>query len=311
MSPNTSQNLADAARSVIDAQFGKDLPPALYIVSTPIGNLADITLRALCVMAQADHVLCEDTRQTQKLLNHYNIKAKLSAYHEHNAERMRPKILSWLSDEARIVLVSDAGTPLISDPGYKLARKAAETGSCVISIPGPCAVLAGLTSSGLPTDSFFFAGFLPTRAAASEKRLKAVSEIPATLVFFESASRLDRTLKILAAALPDRDLVIARELTKKFEEIIRLRLGEDNPPERSWKGEFVLLVGPPEASEPDWDEIEDQIRSSIQSSSLRDVVDEIVRTFGVQKKLVYNLALNIQKENSGARHEQGEKTQGK
>ena len=295
MSAALSQNLTDSVRAVIDGQLASKLKPGLYPVATPIGNLADITLRALCVMAQADHVLCEDTRHTLKLIDHYNLKVRLSAYHEHNAERSRPKILKWLQEGASVALVSDAGTPLISDPGYKLVREAVAAGHDVVSIPGPSAVLAGLVSSGLPTDSFFFAGFLPPRPAAAGKRLEALADVPATLIFFETASRLDQTLAVLSTALPCRELVIARELTKRFEEVIRTETGSSDLKDRRWKGEFVIMVSPPAETEPDWSEIEQALASALMQGSLKDAVEEIAGTFGVQRKRVYNLALQMRK----------------
>lgn len=297
MTASSERSLTDSVHAAIERQIGAGLKPGLYLVSTPIGNLSDITLRALCTIASADHVLCEDTRHTLKLTDHYNLHVKLGAYHEHNAERQRPKILKWLAEGASVALLSDAGTPLISDPGYKLVREAAEAGFNVYSVPGASAVLAGLAASGLPTDTFLFGGFLPPRAAAI-KRLQSLASIPATIILFETANRLQQTLGLLAAHMPGRDLVIARELTKRFEEIVRSRTDESQPP-KEWKGEFVVMIGPPEAKEADWEHIETALAQALKRESLKDAVEEITGTFEVQKKQVYNLALKLQKERDG------------
>ncbi|MBX2806457.1 MAG: 16S rRNA (cytidine(1402)-2'-O)-methyltransferase [Hyphomicrobiales bacterium] len=298
MSTNRQTSLTDSINSVIERHFSAAPEPGLYLVSTPIGNLSDITLRALYTIACADHVLCEDTRRTSRLTSHYGLDVKLSPYHEHNAERQRPKILKWLNSGASVALLSDAGTPLISDPGYKLVREAAAAGIKIYSVPGPSAVLAGLASSGLPTDSFHFAGFLPPREAAARKRLDALSAIPATIILFDTASRLEQTLSLLAEWTPARELVIARELTKRFEEIIRAKTGEITGP-RDWKGEFVVMIGPPGEQETDWRAIEDALAHAMTHASTRDAVEQIAGTFGVQRKQVYNLALDVQKKRSG------------
>jgi 16S rRNA (cytidine1402-2'-O)-methyltransferase len=243
-------------------------------------------------------VLCEDTRQTLKLTGHYGLNVKLGAYHEHNAERQRPRILNWLAEGASVALLSDAGTPLISDPGYKLVREAAEAGMSVYSVPGASAVLAGLAASGLPTDTFLFGGFLPPRAAAAVKRLQSLAPIPATIILFETSNRLEQTLGLLAEHMPGRDLVIARELTKRFEEIVRGRTDDSVRP-TDWRGEFVVLIGPPEEKEADWEHIETALAEALKRESLKNAVEEITGTFEVQKKQVYNLALKLQKARDG------------
>jgi len=288
--------LADAVHATLERELASEMPPGLYLVATPIGNLSDITLRALCILARADHIFCEDTRQTQKLINHYSLMGRLSPYHDHNALRERPKILKKLAEGARIALVSDAGTPLISDPGYKLVREAAGQGVAVIGIPGASAVLVGLAVSGLPTDSFFFAGFLPPKEAAAKRRLRELAAIPATLILFETSARLDRTLTILGDAYPGRELVIARELTKRFEEVIRTALPADEVIGRDWKGEFVLMLSPPVAATADDDAIMDALQLAFDRSSLRDAVDEVRSTLHVPRKRVYELALQLQHE---------------
>lgn len=227
----------------------RPIEPGLHLVATPIGNLGDITIRALETLAGADLVACEDTRVTRVLLDRYGIKRRTLAYHEHNAAEAGPKLLAALEQGQSVALVSDAGTPLVSDPGFRLVGSVLERGLKVVPVPGPSAVLAALTASGLPTDSFLFAGFLPVKAGARKTRLEALKNVPATLVFFESPRRLDDTMPAMAAVLGEnREAVVARELTKAFEELRRGTLGAlaefyanaDAP-----KGEVVICVGPP------------------------------------------------------------------
>jgi 16S rRNA (cytidine1402-2'-O)-methyltransferase len=284
-----------AVSAALEKEITKPLEPGLYLVATPIGNLSDITLRALSVLARADHIYCEDTRQTQKIINHYNLTGRLSIYNDHNAQHERPKVLKKLAEGASIAIVSDAGTPLISDPGYKLVRDAIEQSATIYSIPGPSAVLTALTTSGLPTDCFFFAGFLPPRIAAAKKRLEEFAAIPGTLIFFEAASRLERTIEVLGEAFPGRQAVFARELTKRFEEMIRVTLPAGEIIKRDWKGECVVLISPPLNMPPDDQEIEAALRGAMQRRSLRDAVEEVRGTLRVPRKQVYDLALQIQK----------------
>ena len=192
--------VARASETLSDL-IARPLAPALYLVATPIGNLADISLRALSVLARADLIAAEDTRHSKKLLAHFGIAAKLSAYHEHNAERERPRLIARLRAGQSVALVSDAGTPLVSDPGYKLAREALDAGLAVVSIPGPSASLAALTSSGLPTDTFLFAGFLPPKSGPRRARLEGLRAVPATLIFFETGPRLAKSLADMADVL--------------------------------------------------------------------------------------------------------------
>src|SRR5438270_817351 len=221
------QNPADRARS---AQAGDDtrgryilngqpiaapaLAGGLYLVATPIGNLRDVTLRALEVLAAADLIACEDTRVTRKLLDHYGITAPLTPYHDHNAATARPKLLARLAAGAAVALVSDAGTPLVSDPGFKLVRAACEAGHAVTALPGPSAVLAALAVAGLPTDRFLFEGFLPPKQAQRRSRIAELARIPATLVLFESGPRIAAALADLADGLGAREAAVCRELTK-------------------------------------------------------------------------------------------------
>ncbi len=291
--------LNEAVQAALCKEMTAPLAPGLYLVATPIGNLSDITLRALAVLARANHICCEDTRHSQKLISHYGLSGRLTPYHDHNAARERPKILKWLAGGACVALISDAGTPLVSDPGYRLVREAAAQGSGIFSIPGPSAVLAGLAASGLPTDSFFFGGFLPPREAALKRRLEELAEIPATLILFDTATRLDKTLTALGDAFSGRDLVIARELTKRFEEIIRVPLPATQLTGREWKGEIVLLVSPPLPQTAGEDEVRAAIASALERATLRDAVEEVRRTLRVPRRQVYDLALKCQKGTSG------------
>src|SRR4030081_2888685 len=223
--------------------------PALHLVATPIGNLGDITLRALQTLACVDIIACEDTRITRRLTERYAITARLKPYHEHNAAVARPKILERLAQGASIALVSDAGTPLISDPGFKLVREVCAAGHQVIALPGPSSVLAALAGAALPTDRFFFEGFLPPKQTARRTRLAELARIDATLVMFESGNRVQDTLRDLADIMGTRDAAICRELTKLHEEVRRAPLSElaKSAGALETRGAFVLVIGPPAA----------------------------------------------------------------
>lgn len=271
----------------------KDLAPGLYVVATPIGNLGDITLRALSVLARADVVLCEDTRHSRTLLAHFGISTPTRPYHEHNAARERPRVLKELEAGRRIALISDAGTPLVSDPGWKLVRAALDAGRRVEALPGPSAALAALTIGGLPTDAFFFAGFLPPKAAGRRARIAELRSIPATLVFFEAPSRVAETLTDLAAGLGARPAALARELTKLYEEVRRApldRLAEDVCGE-TIKGEAVILVGPPQKQEITDADIAARLKIALETMSLRDAAKAVAEALGVPKARVYDLGL--------------------
>src|SRR6202051_165894 len=220
--------------------------PGLHLVATPIGNLGDITLRALETLAGVDIIACEDTRITRRLTERYAISALLKPYHEHNAALARPKILEKLAQGASIALVSDAGTPLISDPGFKLVREVAARGHAVIALPGASSVLSALSVAALPTDRFFFEGFLPPKQTARRARLTELSRLDATLVLFESGGRVQETLADLAAIMGARDAAICREMTKMHEEISRSTLSElaQSAATLETRGEFVLVIGP-------------------------------------------------------------------
>ncbi|MBX3569383.1 MAG: 16S rRNA (cytidine(1402)-2'-O)-methyltransferase [Rhizobiaceae bacterium] len=231
----------------------RPLDAALYLVATPIGNLGDMTIRGLETLAAADILACEDTRVTRVLLDRYAIRQRPIAYHEHNAAEAGPRLLAALEAGRSVALVSDAGTPLVSDPGFRLVEQALQAGHKVIPVPGPSAVLAALAASGLPTDTFLFAGFLPVRDGQRRTRLEELRTVPATLVFFESPRRLAETLAAMAEALGERNAAVARELTKAFEEIRRGTLADlashyaaaDTP-----RGEIVICVGPPGEAAP-------------------------------------------------------------
>jgi len=280
-----------------DDPAGRQPASGLVIVGTPIGNRHDITLRALALLRSVDLVACEDTRVTGKLLSLHGIRAKLLAYHEHNAERVRPLLLQRLASGERIALVSDAGMPLISDPGYKLVRAAVEAGLPVSVAPGPSAVLAALVLSGLPSDRFLFAGFLPPRAAARQGALAELAPVKASLVFFEAPSRLADALADMAAMLGDREAAVARELTKLFEEVRRGRLAAlaahyatAGPP----KGEIVVTVGPPAAAAAATDsDIDGQLRAALAGHSLRDAVAAVAAASGLPRRTIYRRALAL------------------
>jgi 16S rRNA (cytidine1402-2'-O)-methyltransferase len=275
-----------------------DLGPGLHIVATPIGNLGDITLRALWVLRSVDRILCEDTRVTGRLLARFGIATPLNAYHDHNADRVRPLVLAALRRGETRALVSDAGTPLVSDPGYKLVRDALAEGLPVTTAPGPSAALAALTLSGLPPDLFLFAGFLPPRSAARRKTLAAWRDLAATLIFFEGPSRLAASLADMADLLGDREGAIGRELTKRHEEMRRGRLAalaehyRAHPP----RGEVVIVVGPPNpvgaAASVD---IDARLDDKLARLSLRDAVVELTAETGLGRGVVYDRALARQR----------------
>lgn len=281
-----------------DAVPGSKPQPGLYLVATPIGNARDITLRALDVLRSADLIACEDTRVTAKLLAIYGIRATTIAYHDHNAERMRPQILQALRQGQIVALVSDAGTPLIADPGYRLVREVAAAGLPVTALPGASAVLAALSLSGLPTDRFLFAGFLPERAAERRRVLGELATVQASLVFFESPRRLDDSLQDALQMLGDRPAAMGRELTKKFEEVRRGTLSElagHYKDIEAPKGEVVLVIGPPlaEASIVDDAAIDAALKAALQSSTLKQAVADVAAATGAARKLVYARALRL------------------
>ena len=273
------------------------IAPGLHIVATPIGNLGDITLRALATLAAADAVLAEDTRVTKILLAHYGIGTPLAAYHEHNAAAARPQILARLARGEALALVSDAGTPLISDPGFKLVTEAVAAGHSVTTTPGPSAILAGLVLAGLPTDRFFFEGFLPVKTAARRTRLSELARVPGTLVVFESARRLPDTLTDIASILGSRPAAVARELTKKFETVRRgtttslaAQFAEEGPP----KGEVVIMVAAPTEDSPITGlDLDAKIDTALASMSVKDAAAVVAADTGLPRRDVYARALAL------------------
>src|SRR4051794_12802436 len=272
----------------------------LHLVATPIGNLGDITLRALETLAGADIIFCEDTRITRRLTERYGLAAELAAYHEHNAEAVRPKILQRLAEGAAIALVSDAGTPLISDPGYKLVREACDAGHAVTALPGPSAVLAALSVAALPTDRFFFEGFLPSKQQARRTRLSELARVEATLVVFEAGSRVQETLADLADSMAERPAAICRELTKLHEEILRGTLRElaAGAAELETRGEFVLVIGPPsrDAEVLTQDALDAVLKDLLLRSTVKDAVMHAVELSGRPRREVYARALELAKD---------------
>ena len=273
----------------------------LYMVATPIGNLGDISLRALELLAGADVIACEDTRVTGKLTQRYGIKTPLTPYHEHNAGEARPKILARLSEGQAVALVSDAGTPMISDPGYRLVREVSDAGFPITALPGASAVLAALNLAGLPTDRFFFEGFLPAKQAGRQKRIAELIAIPATLVLFESGPRLAAALADLAAALGPRAAAICRELTKLHEEIRRgdlATLAQDYATGAETRGEIVIVVAPPAEDDGTADDLDGMLRRALTRVSVKDAVGEVALATGRPRREVYQRALEIEKDGS-------------
>ncbi|MGH7072826.1 MAG: 16S rRNA (cytidine(1402)-2'-O)-methyltransferase [Stellaceae bacterium] len=281
---------------------GETAPSGLYLVATPIGHAQDLTLRARDLLGRVDAVACEDTRVTAKLLALHDIRAPLLPYHEHNAERMRPRLLARLNDGGAIALVSDAGMPLVSDPGYKLVRAAIADGIQVTVVPGPSAPLAALLLSGLPPDRFFFAGFLPAKATARRETLAELAAIPATLIWFESGPRLAASLADAAEILGDRPAAVARELTKLHEEVRRGPLAElwahyrdAGPP----KGEIVVVAGPPEPAAPLEDyEIDRRLAAALADRGVAAAAAAVAADSGLPRRRLYARALAL-KEKTG------------
>jgi len=276
----------------------------LTIISTPIGNLGDITYRAIQMLEAADIIACEDTRQTRKLLSLAAIKtsAQLWAYHDHNGAKMRPKLLAALSAGQTIALVSDAGTPLISDPGYKLVAACHENNISVTAAPGPSAPVMALTLSGLPSDRFTFNGFLPQKQKAARAIISESRSLPMTQIWFETPKRLASTLQLMAELLGDRQCVVARELTKLHETLHRGSLSElaasfeaDTPP----KGELVLVVdgADKDSQQMSLQDVEAQLAELLQTASVRDAVQEVEMLSGLPRKQIYQLALKLDKDN--------------
>ena len=280
----------------LSGESGQALTAGLYVVATPIGNLRDITLRALDVLGGADRILAEDTRQTGKLLEAYDISASLTAYHDHNAAARIPQVLGWLEAGQSVALVSDAGTPLVSDPGFKLVREAAAAGHDIFPLPGASAVLAGLVKSGLPSDKFLFAGFLPPKTAARKRELDNLKSIPATLIFFETGPRIKACLTDMAEVFGARDVVLTRELTKHYEEARRGSFETliDSVDADAPRGELVLIIGPP-GEDTGWDEarVKTALQKIIPEEGVKRASAQIADVSGWAKRDVYALALSL------------------
>ncbi len=306
-SPASSPDSDSSARSFAVAGQLVHAPkaaPGLYLVATPIGNLGDITLRALETLAGVDIIACEDTRITRRLMERFSINATLKQYHEHNAEQARPKILDGLARGSSIALVSDAGTPLISDPGFKLVREVSAAGFPVIALPGPSSVLTALSVAALPTDRFFFEGFLPSKQNARRTRLAELARIDATLVMFESGARVQDSLQDLAGVMGEREAAICREMTKLHEEVRRARLSElaAIADTLETRGEFVLVVGPPaaDAGAMSDDALDDLLRTSLARGSVKDAVAHAVEVSGRPRREIYARALELSRDGDDA-----------
>jgi 16S rRNA (cytidine1402-2'-O)-methyltransferase len=300
----TELNDTDASCKPPERTDFKQLAPGLYLVATPIGNAADITLRALDILSRADIVLCEDTRISGKLMKTHDIQASMQSYHEHNAERVRPMIMKHLGQGKVVAMISDAGMPLVSDPGYKMVKACVNEGVMVTAAPGPSATLTALVISGLPTDRFFFQGFLPPKAGARQKSLSEISTIPGTLIFLESTKRLAASLADMSNVLGNRPAAVGRELTKFYEEIRRGNLDElatyyayAGAP----KGEITLCVGPPLAiSPPSEDTLDVMLKKALISHSVKEVAAHFAITTGLSKRVLYNRALVLKGECLGS-----------
>lgn len=294
--------LGDRVAQDIARLLAGPVAPGLYLVATPIGNLGDITLRALAVLARADVIYCEDTRHSRTLVAHFSVRTPLRPYHEHNGEEQRPRILAELEAGKVVALISDAGTPLISDPGFKLAREAAMAGHAVVAIPGASASISALSVSGLPTDAFFFAGFLPPREGARRTRIESLAAVPGTLIFYEAANRTAEALCDLALVLgASREAAVARELTKMHEEVRRGSLGSLAADLKGvdLKGEVVILVGPPGEAQASDDDIKARLLEALTEMSVRDATKAVSERLGVAKARVYDLALGLKRRGQG------------
>lgn len=289
-----------ASKPAVDdpARARHDLSTGLYLVATPIGNATDITLRAINVLREVDVIACEDTRVTAKLLAIHGITNSLTPYHEHNARAAGPALLQRIRRGQRVALVSDAGTPLVSDPGYRLVRACIDDNISVVPVPGPSAVTTALTVAGLATDRFLFAGFPPTRNSRRRVFFEELVAVPATLAFMESPRRLAASLADMHAVFGDREAVVARELTKMFEEVKRGTLAQlaefydqAGPP----KGEIMVIVARAEPRELDDDEVDRRLTQAMQTQTLRQAVDDLTRECGRSRRDVYARAIALKK----------------
>jgi len=276
------------------------LSAGLYLVATPIGSARDITLRAIDILTSADMIAAEDTRNTRKLMEIHGIKLSgrpITPYHDHNGAAQRPRILAAIRDGKSVAYVSDAGTPLVADPGFTLARAVIGEGCPVTAAPGASAVLAALSVAGLPSDKFMFAGFPPPKTGARLQFFKDLANVPATLIFYESPKRLDKTLAAMIDAFgPDRQAAICRELTKKFEQTLRGPLGdvaEWREAEMPLKGEIVILLGPPQSREVTETDLDAALTTALRTLSVKDAASEVAKALDIPRKTAYNRALEL------------------
>lgn len=285
----------DRVRDVLVRLLETGLEPGLYLVATPIGNLGDITLRALAALARADVLYCEDTRHSRTLLAHFGISRQMRPYHEHNAERERGRVLADLTAGRSVALISDAGTPLVSDPGYKLVRAALAAGHRVTSLPGPSALLAAIASAGIATDTFLFAGFLPSRDGPRRTRLLELAKVPATLVFFEAPTRLAASLAAIALSFGGREVAVMRELTKLHEEARRGTPAElaQWAQESTPRGEVVVLVAPPAPPVVSDEAIAADIAPLLDRMGLAEAAKTVAEVLDVPKARVYSIGLML------------------
>lgn len=290
-----SESELHKGETIIHKASAQVLKPGLYIVATPIGNLRDITLRALDTLTQCDLILAEDTRRTGKLLSAYDIKTPLMSYHDHNTQKRIPEIIAHMNKGKILALVSDAGTPLISDPGFKLVRSISENGHDVIPVPGASALLASLMVAGLPSDQFSFIGFLPQKQAARKKALEDAANLPGTLIAFETGPRLYNSLTDMFDIFGERPAVLARELTKLYEDIKRMPLSElitivsDHPP----KGELVILIGADTSRLWDKDAVDTALKTLLPELGAKAASQDIAKLSGWKKRDVYSRALQL------------------
>jgi 16S rRNA (cytidine1402-2'-O)-methyltransferase len=301
----TRQQSSSSRRYVLRGQAieAPALAPGLHIVATPIGNLRDTTLRALEVLAAADVIACEDTRVTRKLIDHYGITTPLTPYHDHNAAEARPKLIARLAAGEVIALVSDAGTPLVSDPGFKLVRAVHEAGHTVTVVPGASAALAALAVAGLPSDRFFFEGFLPAKSGQRQVRIATLARIPATLLLFETGPRLAAALADLAQGLGPREAAVCRELTKLHEEVRRddlAALAAHYEAAGEPRGEIVLVIGPPAVETTDAADLDALLRKALARVSVKEAVAEVAAVTGRPRREVYSRALELSQDGDDA-----------
>ena len=281
------------------------LAPGLYLVATPIGTARDITLRTLDILASAEVIAAEDTRSLRKLMDIHGIALgdrPLVAYHDHNGAKARPRLLRALEEGRSVVYASEAGTPMVADPGYDLARAAVAEGHPLTSAPGPSAVIAALTVSGLPTDQFFFAGFLPNATGKRKTALRALEAVPGTLVFYESPKRAAAMLRDAAEVLgAERQAAVCRELTKKFEEVLRGSLADlaDLCADRALKGEIVVLVDRGRLPKIRESDLETKLVEALKEASVRDAADRVSAELGLKRRHVYQRALELDKARGG------------